>query len=357
MPGRTISNSSERSIASDDNIEDRAHSGRSTPTPGYQLRRYPTSNNMQTHQSWHSSALPAPILMAEPAAASREAFSLNNHSSTNSRPVAIDLPAKARNFNSAPVYTPPEPLSARGNLPGGYFPLHEDPERRVHQPHPFQAAGTDPSRALATSEPQPRQHQLISPSKMSATDVPIASYFPSGYHDDPLPMGKYYPSNYERSTSHTTRNLSATPSSPADARSPGFSGPDGPTSLSSTHRSSGLEPEARRQLQLKQYQRDMMAQASRAASEVMSRSAEGQGAAKVQPTAPPFGTLTSPCIHTVEMRFAPHKPTSPRLHPLGSPGPVTPMELESSGSSYLDKGKGQGQRTSQGLAPPSSAFH
>lgn len=37
--------------------------------------------------------------------------------STRSQPIAIELPPPKK-VNSAPVYTPPAPLSARGDLPG-----------------------------------------------------------------------------------------------------------------------------------------------------------------------------------------------------------------------------------------------
>jgi hypothetical protein len=37
--------------------------------------------------------------------------------SERSRPIAIELPT-IRKINTAPNYTPPEPLSARGDLPG-----------------------------------------------------------------------------------------------------------------------------------------------------------------------------------------------------------------------------------------------
>lgn len=41
---------------------------------------------------------------------------------------------------------------------------------------------------------------------------------------------------------------------------------------------------------------------------------------------------------------AAHRPVSPKLHPLGSPGPVTPMELEG-GAGYLEHGKAQERRS------------
>lgn len=186
---------------------------------------------------------------------------------------------------------------------------------------------------------------------MGTANVPVASYFPSGYHDSPLPMGKYYPTNYER-THGQSRATSGTPSSPADARSPGSSGPT----------VGGVQQDQARQAQLQQYKREMMAQATRAANEVMGAS-QSKGS-------PQMGGLGLKGFPGMDMRFGGqvmHKPNAPRLHPLGSPGPVTPMELESSGTtsasgsaaggSYLDKGSGGSRRPSQaGLAPPDTSL-
>lgn len=85
-------------------------------------------------------------------------------------------------------------------------------------------------------------------------------------------------------------------------------------------------PESEVQRRLQQYQRDMVAQASIAANELLGSSA---GSAATLGTSAP--------LRSVRMREgrlrppAPLKPLSPRLLPLGSPGPVTPMSLESGG--------------------------
>ncbi|KLU90567.1 hypothetical protein MAPG_10419 [Magnaporthiopsis poae ATCC 64411] len=60
-----------------------------------------------------------------------------------SRPIAIEIPTSRRLRSGDP---PSAPLSARGDLPGGYFPEHEDPETRVHRPHPFHADATEARR-------------------------------------------------------------------------------------------------------------------------------------------------------------------------------------------------------------------
>lgn len=77
---------------------------------------------------------------------------------------------------------------------------------------------------------------------------------------------------------------------------------------------------------MQQYQRDMIAQATMAL-----------GSSAKSTTSLSLNGL--PIKDTWITGSSPHKPRSPRLDPLGSPGPVTPMELESAGSSYLEKGK------------------
>ncbi|KAK2021389.1 hypothetical protein LX32DRAFT_668670 [Colletotrichum zoysiae] len=277
---------------------------------------------------------------------------------SRSRPVAIELPpAAVRKINSAPTCTPtpPEPLSARGDVPGGYFPFHEDPKVRIHRPHPFQAqpeVGHSRHQSLAIDSPSRVDHRgaplsaamapsvrlsplsAIGSSEFSNVNTPVASYLPSGVHDSPLPVGKYYPSNYEQHNNYCARTGPAGPP-----------GPPGPPSRSST-RSEGHIPtreafrtpsrqdsEARRKLQ--QYQRDMIAQARLAASEVLGSSPNQASAASSSTITLNGIPLTN--VHHIGTAGV-HKPTSPRLLPLGSPGPVTPMDLEGGQGGYLDWG-------------------
>lgn len=74
------------------------------------------------------------------------------------------------------------------------------------------------------------------------------------------------------------------------------------------------ESDAKRRLQ--QYQRDMIAQATLALN---------------------GGNVNAAALSSLRtIGFASmSKPSKPRLAPLGSPGPVTPMELEGSGEGYL----------------------
>jgi hypothetical protein len=116
-----------------------------------------------------------------------------------------------------------------------------------------------------------------------------------------MPVGKYYPSNYERrkaekhgrqvSESRVTTTSNRQPPSPGHSRN---------------------ESDAKRRLQ--QYQRDMIAQARMALN----------------------GGSTYTLQSLRSMGFgSPSNPDKPKLEPLGSPGPVTPMELGGSNDGYL----------------------
>ena len=153
------------------------------------------------------------------------------------------------------------------------------------------------------------------------SDTLLTSYVPSGLHGaGTLPTGKYYPTNYEN-RSHTQKPAPNPPKAAKSASQVPTYG-SGPGSS----QKSRLEGDARQKLQ--QYQRDMVAQATLAARKVMGGSYQESNLAI--PGLPTHGMPVSapPIVN----------PSSPRLRPMGSPGPVTPMELEGSEGSYLDKG-------------------
>lgn len=289
----------------------------------------------------------------------RISTSLDSPGLARSKPIAIELPT-LRKINTAPAYTPPEPLSARGDLPGGYFPLHEDPNKRVHRPHPFHADAktarhrsislaaeqTSPDRDSATpiadvmSEPAASaKYPLLQAVQKSDSQshTPVTSYVPSGANDklSPLPVGKYYPSNYEKrrkdkdANKRANKHGGARPQTAAALASTAKSEPQVPTyTPEPTH--NRPDSEAKRRLQ--QYQRDMVAQATLAASEVLGSVAKRGGSS----------ALAAAGLHGVKLKqfgaSLASKPTSPRLVPLGSPGPVTPMELGDTDASYLTRG-------------------
>ncbi|KAI0862888.1 hypothetical protein F4860DRAFT_102214 [Xylaria cubensis] len=271
--------------------------------------------------------------------------------SARSQPIAIELPAP-RKVTSAPVYTPPAPLSARGDLPGGYFPLHEE-QNRLYRPHPFQLDATKarlksiqraskdspaniqtsgraviegdigpatpnlPAQVDRTMEmPQLSLKSLKQTDSTSTSTTPVASYMPLGDRSSPLPMGKYYPSNYERRKDEkkakrhrpTTSAPTMTGSTKSESQVPTVN-----QTSSIVHSRNESDAKAR----LQQYQRDMIAQASIAL---------GRG----NPNEATLGSIRQYGFNHLI------KPSKPRLAPLGSPGPVTPMELEGSETGYLE---------------------
>ena len=166
-----------------------------------------------------------------------------------------------------------------------------------------------------------------------------------GGHDNPLPMGKYYPSNYENRPAATTAGTPAaqtprpTPSAGSKSellvpRRKTGAGGAGDAAPAQHVRS---DSDARRRLQ--QYQRDMVAQATMAANRVLVK----RGTSSEEVLAHAGNALQAGGVHLGGTMSA-HKPTSPRLAPLGSPGPVTPINLEAEGDAahsggYLTKGR------------------
>lgn len=103
-------------------------------------------------------------------------------------------------------------------------------------------------------------------------------------------QGKYHPSNYKNSG--TTTAVTSAPGTQMSV----------PTFLPNTSNSA---KDIRKKLQ--QYQRDMVEQAALAA----------------------------------RLSVPGREPISPRLGPLGSPGPVTPWELDGENDGYLERGAGE----------------
>ena len=165
----------------------------------------------------------------------------------------------------------------------------------------------------------------VSATRSSGLHTPVSSYMPSGGHDNiALPMGKYYPTNYENRkavhSSHPRR-----PSARAEAAAAGHSEPQLTYRREDNHRRTGSD--AKRLVE--QYQRDMVAQASMA---LISNASGLSSSTRI----PDNATLKNIQLGATVLKT--HKPLSPRLVPLGSPGPVTPMELDGNGDGYLSKG-------------------
>ncbi|KAI1092856.1 hypothetical protein F5B19DRAFT_186773 [Rostrohypoxylon terebratum] len=351
-PSRSMSSSSEASPMSSPDIrqDDIIFSTRPSPNP--------TTDNSQYMQPGASPKLRSSGGRRDPTrdpTRDLTLFDSPRSTPTRTRPIAIELPT-AKKVTSAPIYTPPAPLSARGDLPGGYFPLHED-QARVYCPHPFQldaskarmksieraghsgsldtkasvstgvavgAKGAKPSATLpvtmAERSARLAQHDASGrpqSSLDSGSNTPVASYNPTGSQDNPLPMGKYYPSNYvKRKEEKRSRQQARSPTSNFAPSPPtGIkSEPQVPTTKDITIGHSRNESEAKRRLQ--QYQRDMIAQA------------------KIALSGGNVNTATMNSLRSIGFTSM-SKPSKPRLAPLGSPGPVTPMELGGSEDGYL----------------------
>lgn len=126
-----------------------------------------------------------------------------------------------------------------------------------------------------------------------------------------MPIGKYYPSNYEQRKRQKHRpQMSDITSTPMKSDSHIIT--SRPAQMTAAH--SRNESEVKRRLA--QYQRDMIAQAAMAI-----------GGSNVN-------RAMVPSIANMGFSHV-YKPDKPRLQPLGSPGPVTPMELEGA-DGYLD---------------------
>ncbi|KAH8816790.1 hypothetical protein F5884DRAFT_234224 [Xylogone sp. PMI_703] len=206
-----------------------------------------------------------------------------------SKPIAIELPTRSA---GATTYTP---LSARGDLQGGYFPNHEE-HRSSYRPHPFgDSHGKSINRGSTPSSPLHNSSGEDSPT-LGAISGPASALSPLSPFNNAapapsvltMPFGKYHPSNYKITATKVTTTAVAAP--PPELSLP-------PAAKKAKSHNSNRNSDVKRKLQ--QYQRDMIEQAKLA-------SAQSGG------------------------EVGSHKPVSPRLLPLGSPGPITPLELEES---------------------------
>merc|ERR1712098_456843 len=179
-----------------------------------------------------------------------------------SQPIAIEPPSRG-----TAAYTP---LSARGDLPGGYFPNHEE-ITKPYRSHPF-------------SYHHGRCHR---PSVLHRTQLPRCLPTCSA----PQPLVNYPPRSPRPFAFPWANTIPRTPLPPTNLSIPTTSSKRGSKERPGHERKSS---DIKRKLQ--QYQREMIAQA-RAAAPTMKD-----------------GRISK-------------EPSSPRLQPLGSPGPITPFDL------------------------------
>ncbi|KAI1433685.1 hypothetical protein GGR50DRAFT_473406 [Xylaria sp. CBS 124048] len=310
------------------------------PGPARTLSGLSTSSDL--------SPLPSPdslsfAMDSPPVPRSSQRYLKKRNSTARSQPIAIELPTATR-FNSG---LPPAPLSARGEVHGGYFPLHEE-HVRVYHHHPFhidaarahmesiQRASQDncsdslPGHSIMKRDAGPlptRVERTMEPPQLaSSSSTPIASYLPLGDHNSHLPVGRYYPTNYEsrkdkKGGNGKDRRPSASATTTATTEPPMFKSTVSDSQMLTVNQQSSTiagharnESEAKRRLQ--QYQRDMVAQATLALNR---------------------GTVNQTTLNSIRSLGLANMagPSKPRLVPLGSPGPVTPMDLENSDSEYI----------------------
>jgi hypothetical protein len=230
-----------------------------------------------------------------------------------------------------------------------YFPLHEKEgdRERCYQPHPFSqevkrarqrsiseaevsVAATQPRgmsskcapNAGLSGRPAPAAHKtdmsvlaakragLPAVTMRTRTAPVVEAYNPTGIRGSAAPLGKYYPSNYNKAfDTHGSTSPSLGPASPV---------PSFPLS------------EARQEHQLRQYKLDIISQTAQIAREALGRRLQNTANLKTVEAAVDERTRLSVAL------LRRYKPSSPRITPLLSPGPVTPMTLDGNGESdYL----------------------
>ncbi|KAF7909666.1 uncharacterized protein EAF01_003384 [Botrytis porri] len=210
------------------------------------------------------------------------------------------------------VYTP---LTGRGELPGGYFPGFADENTETLQSTILLST----SRSKHSPEMQPITiSSMSSPMDSPASDTTVRG--PPSIVNSPftlpetlvIPKGKYYPSNYKPSPTSPLPSIPTAILNGGQLQLP----PKSQRQKSSNPHHQRKSSDVKRKLQ--KYQKDMIEQARMVHASVVSTPGESASGSK---------------------------PISPRLLPLGSPGPITPFELEES-SGYLIAG----QMRSGGLA-------
>lgn len=182
----------------------------------------------------------------------------------------------------------------------GYFPNHEEVQKS-YRSHPFSNHLYNQQHNGHRS-PTMTMSPGFTPSSEATPTMPTSAFTTAFGQLSPavpeplrMPMGKYHPSNYQSPSSSTVTTPLAMP---RPSLPPSTLSIPPPSSRLRAKDGPGHErktSDIKRKIQ--QYQRDMIAQARSAANSTR------QAAARKEPI-------------------------SPRLEPLGSPGPITPFELE-----------------------------
>lgn len=186
------------------------------------------------------------------------------------------------------------------NYLSGYFPNHEEVPR-IYRSHPFGEHNSKVESPIMSAS----SSLMSSPASETTPKGPMGLVSPSfgplsPSIPEPLvkPMGKYHPANYQ---TPTDTEVSLPTSAPRLLPPTNLSMPTSNKRSNRNRTDHGHErksSDVKRKLQ--QYQRDMIAQARSAASQSIASAMNG----------------------------VKKEPDSPRLQPAGSPGPITPFELE-----------------------------
>lgn len=172
----------------------------------------------------------------------------------------------------------------------------------VQRARPVPALDVPVATSSAAAAPPPARQTAAA---WRARTAPIIdAYNPTGIPGSTASLGKYYPTNYNKSSGAAG---SATLAPPA--------APERTVSLSA----------ADREHQLRQYKLDIISQTTQIARETLGRRAQSAACVAGVETALDERTRKSVAL------FGRYKPTSPRIAPLLSPGPVTPMALDGNG--------------------------
>lgn len=171
--------------------------------------------------------------------------------------------------------------------------------------------------------------------------TPVASYIPMGVHDTAVPMGKYYPTNYESRMSRTQPPMrhSSSTSSVSSTRSISVLHEQQQQQQHQTHLPHQIRSESDAKSRLQQYQRDMTAQTRMVAGAATGAISSNRTSTPSTLSSAPRNLFPYGNTMVIGASIMAATPVSPRLHPLGSPGPVTPMNLEESKGDYLSKGQ------------------
>ncbi|MCJ1268699.1 hypothetical protein MMC22_008587 [Lobaria immixta] len=237
-----------------------------------------------------------------------------------SAPIPIPIPGRRK-------YTgPTTPLTAR-ETKGGHFPfLAQSPAEPAHSKngreyyHQHLAAASASASASAAA-PAPSKDRPSS-SSVQPPQAQQAAQEASNIHDQPLPLPRYNlamplsPLQPMNQNPHLPRRAGKNMHLTSLPRFHPANYPSAESSPTATHRASRSSVQQRQgseaSQQLHQYQRDLVASATMSAR-----------------------SLLSPNLS---------KPSPPRLHPLGSPGPVTPLMLEGQ-DDYLMGGSATSSRS------------